>query len=172
MNNNFQCCVVQKNIYLWKRQRILILILSIRSNGDQMNTQLLILHWIPISTPPYMDCNSAMFPRLIYEPLSNVLWCVVPKAGSSTYRVTYNEVAERVMLLLLLLCLFLLLICLWYPLLLCSAYVSSCLYLVPLPSVVPSPVSSLFLPLILLQLITRYTLLWDRRIWYDMKERK
>ena len=105
-----------------------------------------------------------MFTRLIYEPLSNVLWCLVSKAGSSTYWVTYKEVAERVMLLLLLLFLFILLICLLYPLLLCSASVSSCFYLVPLPSVVPSPVSPLFLPLILLQLITRYTPLWDRLI--------
>ena len=31
---------------LWKRQRNYILILSIRSNGDQMNALLLILHWI------------------------------------------------------------------------------------------------------------------------------
>ena len=35
--------------------------LSIRSNGDQMNVLLLILHWIPISTLPYMECNSALF---------------------------------------------------------------------------------------------------------------
>ena len=31
-----------------------------RSYGDQMKTQLLILYWIPISTPPSMDRNSAM----------------------------------------------------------------------------------------------------------------
>ena len=50
----------QKNICLWKRQRTFILILSIRSNGDHMNTQLLILHWIPIITPPSMECNCAL----------------------------------------------------------------------------------------------------------------
>ena len=32
----------------------------IRLGRDQMNTQLLILHCIPISTPPSMECNSAM----------------------------------------------------------------------------------------------------------------
>ena len=56
---------------LWRRQRIYVLILSnllssatyfrcIRSNGDLVNPQLLILHWIPISTPPPMECNSAV----------------------------------------------------------------------------------------------------------------
>ena len=45
---------------MWKRHRIFILILSIRSNGDQMNVLLLILHWIPISTLPSMECNSAL----------------------------------------------------------------------------------------------------------------
>ena len=62
---------------LWRRQRNYVLILSnllssatyfrcLRSNGDQMNTQLLILHWIPISTPPSMECNSAytIYPRV------------------------------------------------------------------------------------------------------------
>ena len=39
---------------------IFILILSIRSNGDQMNALLLILHLIPISTPPTIDRNSAL----------------------------------------------------------------------------------------------------------------
>ena len=42
------------------RQRIFIFILSLRSNRDQMNALLLILHWIPISTPPSMECNSAL----------------------------------------------------------------------------------------------------------------
>ena len=32
----------------------------IGSNGDQMNTPLLILHWIPISNPPSVDYNSAL----------------------------------------------------------------------------------------------------------------
>ena len=41
--------------------------------------------------------------RLIYEPLSNVLWCLIPKAGSSSYYVTLQEVAKRVMPLFLLL---------------------------------------------------------------------
>ena len=52
--------MVNKIFFLWKRQRICILILSIRSNGDQMNTLLLILHCSPINTPPSMECNSAM----------------------------------------------------------------------------------------------------------------
>ena len=40
-----------------------ILILSIRSNGGQMIALLLILHWIPISTPLSMECNSAVVPK-------------------------------------------------------------------------------------------------------------
>ena len=55
---------------MWKRQRIFILILSIKPNGDQMNALLLILHWIPISIPPSTECNSALF--LI--PLEVYIW--------------------------------------------------------------------------------------------------
>ena len=43
-----------------KETKDFILILSIRSNGDHMNTRLLILHWIPISIPPSMECNFAV----------------------------------------------------------------------------------------------------------------
>ena len=49
-----------KKYLMRKRQRIFILILSIKQNGDQMNARLLILHQIPISTPPSMECNCAL----------------------------------------------------------------------------------------------------------------
>ena len=49
-----------KNIFFVKSHRIFILIFSIRSNGDQMNALLLILHLISISTPPSMEYNSAL----------------------------------------------------------------------------------------------------------------
>ena len=62
LNNKFESFFGgQKHIfYLRKRQRIFILILSIKPNGDQMNALLLILHLIPISTPPSIDRNSAL----------------------------------------------------------------------------------------------------------------
>ena len=49
-------------MFLGQRQRIYILIVSIKPNGDQINALLLILHLIPISTPPSIDHNSALRP--------------------------------------------------------------------------------------------------------------
>ena len=43
-----------------KETKDFFFILSIRSNGDQMNALLQILHLIPISTPPSVDRNSAL----------------------------------------------------------------------------------------------------------------
>ena len=59
---------------------IIIVILSIRSNGDQMNNLLLILHFIPISTPPSIDHNSAVVSGRL-ESLLSSSWIYV-----STYK--------------------------------------------------------------------------------------
>ena len=59
---------------MWKRQRIFILILSIWSNGDQINDLLLILLLIPISTPPSIDHNSALGNRGWIGKNFNVNW--------------------------------------------------------------------------------------------------
>ena len=48
-------------IFVCERDKgIFFKILSIRSNGDQMNALILILHLIPISIPPSMEFNCAM----------------------------------------------------------------------------------------------------------------
>ena len=44
--------------------------LTIRSNGDQMNALLLILHLIPIITPPSIDRNSVMYIQI--EKIMNI----------------------------------------------------------------------------------------------------
>ena len=58
------------------RQRIFILILSIRSNGDQMNA----LHLIPISTPPSIDHNSAVNCRFVVPTI--VTWLMYLKENN------------------------------------------------------------------------------------------
>ena len=34
-------------------------------------------------------------PRFYYDPQSNVLWCLTPKAGSTTYMAAFKRLAEK-----------------------------------------------------------------------------
>ena len=97
---NFVC-----KITFWNKRsnRIYVLVLSdlmsnatyfrcIRSKRDQMNTQLLILHGIPIITPPSMECNSAMFGAILQHYCARFNFEYVLKC----YRCQFSDVTIQI----------------------------------------------------------------------------